>query len=228
MFPHTTVACDLRETADASLLFPEEAGTCGTFRPKRLADFAAGRLCARRALAQLGFENFALRRNGDHTPRWPEGIVGSITHTAGFCGAVADRRENVAGLGLDAEVVASVVPELWRQLLTGAELAELAPLAIAQGERLAALAFSAKEAFYKAQFGLTESWLDFTDVIVVAQPAAPERGTFSLRAALGGRAARTGPARGHGTLPLQRTARDLRNRTWARDRSPVRGLAAPR
>ncbi len=183
LFPRSSIACELRETADSTFLLPEEAGTCGTFRSKRLAEFAAGRLCARRALEPLGFEDFALCQNADRTPRWPEGIVGSITHTAGFCGAVADRRENVAALGLDAEVVASVVPALWSQILTAEELTEVAQLDAVRAERFAALAFSAKEAFYKAQFALTASWLDFGDVSLLPEPATPDCGTFGLRPA---------------------------------------------
>jgi 4'-phosphopantetheinyl transferase EntD len=183
LFPSSVVACELRGSADFTLLLPEEAGSCGTFRPKRLADFAAGRLCARRALRSLGYAEFPVRRNADRTPCWPEGVVGSITHTIGFCGAVVDRSENVASLGLDAETVAGVVPEVWAEVLTDGELLQLATLPDAQRERHAALAFSAKEAFYKCQFGLTASWLDFRDVTVEVRPESAQAGSFVVRSA---------------------------------------------
>jgi 4'-phosphopantetheinyl transferase EntD len=183
LFASSAIACELRENADFTLLLPEEAGSCGSFRPKRLADFAAGRLCARRALRSLGFAEFALRSNADRTPRWPDGVVGSITHTIGFCGAVVDRSENVASLGLDAEIVAGVVPEVWAEVLTDGELLQLAALPAAERERHAALAFSAKEAFYKCQFGLTGTWLDFRDVTIEAQAETPQAGTFVVRPA---------------------------------------------
>jgi 4'-phosphopantetheinyl transferase EntD len=183
LFPASAVACELRENADFTMLLPEEAGSCGTFRPKRLADFAAGRLCARRALGSLGFGDFAVRRNPDRTPQWPEGVVGSITHTVGFCGAVVDRSENIASVGLDAETIAGVVPEVWAEVLTDGELLALAAIPAVQRERRAALAFSAKEAFYKCQFGLTASWLDFRDVTVEARPETPDGGSFVVRSA---------------------------------------------
>lgn len=183
LFPSSAVACELRESADFTLLLPEEAGSCGTFRPKRLADFAAGRLCARRALRSLGFADFPVQRNADRTPRWPDGVVGSITHTVGFCGAVVDRSENVASVGLDAETVAGVVPEVWAEVLTDGELLQLAALSDAQRERHAALAFSAKEAFYKCQFGLTASWLDFRDVTVEVRAETAHAGSFVVRSA---------------------------------------------
>jgi len=183
LFPSSVIACELRETADSALLLPEEAGSCDGFRPKRLAEFAAGRLCARRALDGLGFPDFALRQNVDRTPRWPAGVVGSITHTVGFCGAVVERRANVAGLGVDAEIVARVGRELWRQVFTASEFAQLDPLGAAQRERLAALVFSAKEAFYKCQFALTARWLEFSDVSVEVRPDSVQAGSFVVRSA---------------------------------------------
>jgi len=183
LFAPSAIACELRGTADPSMLFPEEAVTCDALRPKRLADFAAGRLCARGALTRLGFPDFPLRRNADRTACWPDGVVGSITHTVGFCGAVVERRENVAALGLDAEIVAGVVPEIWPQVLTALESAALKSLARVESERFAAIAFCAKEAFYKCQFGLTAGWLDFLDVSVETQAESEHSGAFVVRAA---------------------------------------------
>ncbi len=183
LFSASVVACELRGEGDVTSLLPEEAGSCQPFRAKRLAEFAAGRSCARLALGALGFPQFALRANSDRTPRWPEGVVGSITHTAGFCGAVVDFRANVAALGVDVEIVARVGRELWPQVFTTAEYAALAALDETQRERFAALVFSAKEAFYKAQFGLTGRWLDFGDVIVEDRPEGPRAGSLVVRAA---------------------------------------------
>jgi 4'-phosphopantetheinyl transferase EntD len=183
LFPPSVVACELRESADPRTLLPEEVGTCDAFRPKRLAEFAAGRLCARQALGELGFGDFALLRNADRTPRWPDRAVGSITHTVRFCGAVAALRERFAGLGVDAEIVVRVAAELWTHVFTPEEAAHFQRRTAAERERIAAVAFSAKEAFYKCQFGVTGCWLDYCDVSVDVVPEGPDKGTFGVRPA---------------------------------------------
>jgi 4'-phosphopantetheinyl transferase EntD len=183
LFPSPVAAYELRESADPRTLLPQEAGTCEAFRPKRLAEFAAGRLCARRALQEIGFGDFALLRNTDRSPRWPEHAVGSITHTVGFCGAVAALRHRFAGLGIDAEIVARVTADLWTHVFTPGEAAHFPRVTASERERIAAVAFSAKEAFYKCQFRVTGGWLDYLDVIVDAVPEGPDKGTFSVHPA---------------------------------------------
>jgi 4'-phosphopantetheinyl transferase EntD len=183
LFPPSVVAYELRGSADPATLLPEEAGTCDAFRPQRLAEFAAGRQCARRALGDLRFPDFAVRRNADRTPRWPELVVGSITHTIGYCGAVAALRTQFAGLGVDAEIAARVTADLWAHVFTTDEIAQFPRLDAAQRERLAAVVFSAKEALYKGQFGITGRWLDYSDVSVEVVPEEDHKGAFVARPA---------------------------------------------
>jgi 4'-phosphopantetheinyl transferase EntD len=181
--PLVVAASELRGTADPTMLLPEEAATCGTFRANRLEEFTAGRLCARDALGEFGLGGFAVRRNADRSPLWPETIVGSITHTIGFCGAVVGLRERFAGLGVDAEIVARVTPDIWLQALTPPDIARISSLAATERERAAAIIFSAKESFYKCQFGVTRCWLDYRDVSVELVSEARDYGTFLVRAA---------------------------------------------
>jgi len=93
LFPQGVVAAELREPADAALLLPEERQSCSGFGSKRLEEFAAGRVCARRALAELGIIGFPLPADDDRRPCWPRDVAGSITHTTGFCGAVVAGRD---------------------------------------------------------------------------------------------------------------------------------------
>jgi 4'-phosphopantetheinyl transferase EntD len=173
-------AYELRGAGDPTTLMPAEAVSCEAFRPGRLAEFAAGRLCARRALADLGVVDFAVARNSDRTPRWPEAVVGSITHTVGFCGAVAAPRTAFAGLGVDAEIVARVTPDLWRHAFTSDEVARFATVTYEERQALAAVAFSAKEAFYKCQYSVTGLWLDYCDVSVEITAEHDGRGAFRV------------------------------------------------
>jgi 4'-phosphopantetheinyl transferase EntD len=181
VFPPGVAAAELREPVSGAHLFPAESAAVARAAPKRLAEFTAGRLCARRALTQLGIIHFPLCVNENRTPRWPEGVVGSITHTAGFCGAVAAQRVKFEALGLDAEHTSAATSDLWPQLLTAAERDRLARLTPESRTLVASTIFSAKEAFYKAQFTITRGWLDFDDVEIDLSPAATAYGTFTIR-----------------------------------------------
>jgi 4'-phosphopantetheinyl transferase EntD len=199
LFATPVAAFELRGSADPALLLPEEAGTCRAWRPKRLEEFAAGRLCARSALGELGVSGFALRRNADRTAAWPEHIAGSISHTVGFCGAVASPRTQFAGIGIDVEVITRVTPDLWEHVFTSHEAALLPRLDAPQRERTAALFFSAKEAFYKCQFGITGAWLDYSDVQIDLCAQEPYSGSFSVRAATPNARRILGDLEGHGS-----------------------------
>jgi len=155
-------------------IHPEEAQQVATAVAKRRAEFAAGRACARRALTRLGIGDFVLRNGPDRAPRWPDGVVGSISHAGavpgGFCGAVVARSRDFLTLGLDAEVATAVGPELWPRVMTAGELDWLQDQPVASRPTLAAVLFSAKECFYKARFPVAGQFLDFEDVEVALDP----------------------------------------------------------
>jgi 4'-phosphopantetheinyl transferase EntD len=181
--PLRVAASELRGTANPAMLLPEEAAACESFRIKRLEEFAAGRLCARGALGQFGLGCFPVCRNPDRTPQWPDGFVGSITHTVGYCGAVAGTRDRFAGLGIDAEIVARVTPDVWSQALTEDDKEHVLCMASAERDRTAAVIFSAKEAFYKCQSSVSGCWLDYVDVSVEVVAESPCAGEFLVRSA---------------------------------------------
>jgi 4'-phosphopantetheinyl transferase EntD len=146
-------------------LFPEERGHLARAVDKRRREFALGRSCAREAMGALGIAAQALPSLPDRSVGWPDAIWGTITHTDGFCAAAVARRDDTAGLGLDAEVRARVQPRLWSSIATPFEVAwfEEADGALLQAERATRL-FSAKESFYKAQYCATRAWVGFHDV----------------------------------------------------------------
>jgi 4'-phosphopantetheinyl transferase EntD len=180
LFPDGTSCAELYGTGDPATLHPVEAAYCSGFAAKRVAEFAAGRLCARRALAELGYADFVLLAKSDRSPRWPAGVVGSITHTDGYCGAVVADGNRFQGLGLDAEIVGGVTAELWAELFTAGDVAQLAAAPAALRDRLATIMFSAKEAFYKCQFASTEEWVEFTDVCIRLDAIDALTGTFTI------------------------------------------------
>ena len=146
------------------VLLPGEISAIARAVPKRVGEFAAGRACARAALATLGIRDFELLSGADRTPLWPHGIVGSITHTQGFYAAAVARATQALALGLDAEARDSVGPPLWRRICTPDERRHLHTLSQSEAITLATLIFSAKEAFYKCQYPLTRQWLNFADL----------------------------------------------------------------
>jgi 4'-phosphopantetheinyl transferase EntD len=180
LFPDGVVAAELREPGDAALLLPAEAACLGRAAPKRIQEFAAGRLCARRALAEFGRLDFAVCVGSDRQPLWPAGMVGSITHTAGVCAAVVGDAARFAGLGLDCEHAAKVNPDLWPKICGPRELRMLGALPRAQQAPIAALIFAAKEAFYKCQYPITAEFLGFHDLHVEPADWSAPQGQFDV------------------------------------------------
>ncbi len=103
----------------------------------------------------------------DRVPIWPDGMLGSITHTRTYCGAVACRRNGRRGIGVDVEIRSCVTEEIEPLIVTPNERAWLDRVAPDRRQTLAAVIFSAKESFYKAQYCLTGAWLEFQDVELV-------------------------------------------------------------
>lgn len=181
LFAAGVCAAELREPGDIDTLSERERRCVANAVLKRVQEFAAGRQCARAALAQLGITDFQLLAAADRQPLWPAGVIGSITHTRGYCAAVVASRARFAGLGLDAEQAQVVHEALWPQICTSAELTRLGQLPPSQRVRVATLMFSAKEAFYKAQYPLTGEWLHFRAVEVQAQDWLAASGSFEVR-----------------------------------------------
>jgi 4'-phosphopantetheinyl transferase EntD len=147
-------------------LLPEEARCVNTAAPQRRKEFAAGRRCARLALAQLGVGAVPILPGPERAPRWPAEIVGSITHSGNYCAAAVGRRTLFRGIGVDAERLGAVEASLWATICNAAEFAWLTAQSPLEQAALATKFFCAKEAFFKSQFPLTGRWLDFHAVSV--------------------------------------------------------------
>ncbi|GAA2230856.1 4'-phosphopantetheinyl transferase [Promicromonospora sukumoe] len=179
-----------RAPVDSPRSVPETT-TLGTVSPKRLSDFATGRACAHDALRMLGATEPTVSRGTTGAPVWPGGFVGSITHCTGAFGAAAASSDRYRSVGIDAEPLHDLSPDMLRLLQSPEELDR----GRAGGVRHADLInFSAKESLYKAWHPLTGSWLDFLEATVEVAPD----GTFTatVRHQL---AARTGLKRLTGT-----------------------------
>ena len=153
------------EMADAGqpvFLFPQEEALVEKAALKRRREFALGRACAHAALEKLGCEPAVIGRSANGAPLWPKGIVGSITHTKDYAAALAGKARHFSGIGVDAERIGGVTPDLWPRLFDESERDHLLSLDEAAQREAATLIFSAKEACYKVWGGT----LGFRDIHV--------------------------------------------------------------
>lgn len=145
-------------------LFPEErtyiAGAIGL----RREEFGTARICARRALAALGVQGAALVPYADRSPRWPKGIVGSLSHSQDLCVAAVTAAPHIHGFGIDVEINAPLDHELEKMICTAGERDFVDSLSILERGRIGKMIFCAKEAVYKCQYPLTKTFLDFQDI----------------------------------------------------------------
>jgi 4'-phosphopantetheinyl transferase EntD len=181
LFPLGVLAAESREPGCPLLLLPAEAQFLGSAVRKRAQEFAAGRVCARRLLAEFGISNFPIAVAADRQPVWPAGMVGSITHTTGFCAAVVAEKKRVIALGIDSEVAAGVEAKLWPAICTTDELQWLHSLPESERGNAVTLIFSAKEAFYKCQYPLVGERLKFRDLSVEPHAWGDQCGAFSVQ-----------------------------------------------
>ncbi|HTJ70998.1 MAG TPA: 4'-phosphopantetheinyl transferase superfamily protein [Actinospica sp.] len=144
-------------------LFPEEREHIAQSVAKRRVEFAAVRRCARRALGELGYPPVPILPGEQREPQWPEGVVGSMTHCAGYCAAAVARSGEVSALGIDAEVHAPLPEGVLDLISLESERKRIAALTASVPNSLHwdRVLFSAKESVYKAWFPLTRRWLGF-------------------------------------------------------------------
>jgi 4'-phosphopantetheinyl transferase EntD len=181
LFPAGVCIATGPNAEDETQLLPGELEIAQTMGPSRRREFSAGRACARRALRELGAPDGPVLRGLRRAPQFPRGVVGSITHTAGFCAAAVARSESFAGVGLDAERDEALSERAAARICAPGELAALRALAGRSPQRWAAVVFSAKETLYKAYFPLTGFFIGFRDAAVALFPEADDAGRFEAR-----------------------------------------------
>ncbi|MCV2867816.1 4'-phosphopantetheinyl transferase superfamily protein [Defluviimonas sp. WL0002] len=153
LLPGPVAVCASRIGPDDAGLWPVEADAMRRAVPRRRAEFAAGRLAARRAMAELGQTPGAIPMRHDRSPEWPARLTGSITHAGGLALAAVARTDQVAAIGIDAEPD-EPLPEGLLGLICRAEERAWCATTPDPG-RAARLIFAAKEAAYKCQYPLS-------------------------------------------------------------------------
>ncbi len=137
-------------------VFPGEEAAVARAVTSRRREFVTARRCARAALVALGVPAVAIPSGPDREPLWPDGVVGSITHCAGYRAAAVALYGTVAAIGIDAEPHAALPVGVLDAVSLPAERDHLARLhRVVPGLHWDRLLFCAKETVFKTWYPLT-------------------------------------------------------------------------
>jgi 4'-phosphopantetheinyl transferase EntD len=166
ILPEGIVVVATRRDVEAPLFHEEEPAIRFAVEGRR-REFTTGRACAREALARLGLPRRAIPSEASRAPRWPPGVVGSITHCSGYRAAAVGRARDFDGIGIDAEANLPLPDGVLEAIALPGEREQVRRLLReARGPCWDRLLFSAKEAVFKAWFPMTGTKLDFDDAEV--------------------------------------------------------------
>ena len=160
--------------ASWSMYLPSQMASASA---KRRSEFLTGRYCAAQALAKIGSHPPQwLGRNTNGLPCWPEGWLGSISHSGSGGWAAVGSRASFAALGIDMEHIFSerTMLDIQSQIAHPTELEVLSNL---PSTKALTLLFSAKEALYKALYPRVEQFFDFS----AARAISLQNNTLVLR-----------------------------------------------
>lgn len=142
-------------------LTDEEQAAVTRARSKRRREFTAGRVLARDGLRALGAQPVSIPVSEGRYPVWPDGIVGSISHTKDHVGVALAKSRDYAAIGLDIEAHRSVTPDLFNAVFIESEISQLSQNSCTDA---ATLIFSCKESVFKSVNPIVNEFLDFLDV----------------------------------------------------------------
>ena len=172
ILPDAVASAEAFEDPPHVELFPEEHEIVARAVERRRREFATARMCAHAALVELGEPPVPILRGERNAPIWPVGVVGSITHCAGYRGAVVARSADLAGIGIDAEPNQPLPRGVLEAIALPDEVVALRSFrGPTSWDRLL---FCAKEAIFKVWYPLTGLNLGFEE----ARVAIGQDGTF--------------------------------------------------
>ena len=184
ILPDAVACAEAFDDPPDAVLHPQEEAVISRAVEKRRREFRTVRHCARLALRELGLPPAPVLPGEHREPLWPPGVVGSMTHCAGYRAAAVARSRDLLTVGIDAEPHESLPPGVLDVIALTDEQVQITELATAHSApHWDRLLFCAKETVYKAWFPLTYRWLGFSEAAITIAPAAGDatKGTFSAR-----------------------------------------------
>lgn len=145
---------------------------------KRKREFRAGRNCAHALFKEHSIRCNALLKGVQREPAWPEGWVGSISHTKGLCAVAIAPNNLYRSLGLDVEQDTPLSADILNMICGPTEQDQFTQLSFSAGQNIASypldkVTFSAKESIHKAYFPLNHHTLDFLDARITLDAREP-------------------------------------------------------
>jgi enterobactin synthetase component D len=170
----------LSEIDTLKIIVPEQLQNA---TKKRKLEYLAGRYIATKLLIESGYQGeIIIGMDSDRSPIWPDGWIGSISHTKNLVSAAVASKKHLLGLGIDSEIImtSNRSEQVWKRVLTGSELSkELTPEWIT-------LVFSAKESIYKCIRPLCGQFFGFSDAEIIHVDYEKETFRFELKNHIGG------------------------------------------
>jgi 4'-phosphopantetheinyl transferase EntD len=158
-------------------LYPEEECWVVNAVPHRRGEFTTVRVCARQAIIALGVPPGPIAPGRRGAPQWPSGVVGSMTHCAGYRAAAVALTSDIRSLGIDAEPHAALPEGILDVIALPSEQKRVKNAGDRHWDRLL---FSAKESVFKAWFPMTDRELGFEEAdIDIHGGNDDEEGTFT-------------------------------------------------
>lgn len=154
---------------------------------KRRREYLAGRLCARKALEFAGrFDLPPPSSHADRSPNWPDGIIGSISHTDHIAAASIASSCHYRSLGIDIEPIMGreTCNMISEDVLVAGEDYINRPKSLhpIREEEYTTLIFSAKESIYKSLYRDVGKFFGFEAVRL--EKVQSNKLTFSVRNSL--------------------------------------------
>ena len=138
-------------------LFPQERLDLGMVSQQRSDEYSSGRRMAHEAMS-IAIGTSSPVTTNDRKPIWPDGWVGSLSHSKKLATALLGQESSFAGVGIDLACRSSVSRKVAERITVGTEKLE------SSEDDLWTRIFSAKEALYKAVNPLTGEYLGMRDV----------------------------------------------------------------
>lgn len=167
LVPRGVVVAEAFELDDVPSPHPVERACVEQAVERRRHEFFTARRLGREALARAGAAPGPIGRGVAGEPCWPAGFTGSLTHCAGFIGAVTASVGVSRALGIDAEPNRPLPPGVLSAVAHGSEATLITTLLERHPQvSFDRLLFCVKEATYKVWYPLERSWLGFEDAEV--------------------------------------------------------------
>lgn len=177
--PEAVLVALARANPGSAIAAEDESELVRATAPRRMM-FAAGRELARELARSIGVTLGGVPNDPGGAPVWPSGIVGSFSYKERWCAVALSTNPRYRGLGIDLDRVRRLPSDSWDGICNAQERMQVSGVSPAVAVHLL---FSAKEAYFKAQYAVTANRdLEMTDITVQISP----QGRISVLPELGG------------------------------------------